>query len=160
MRPGRSHPGNQFNQQAAAPRPRQAEVKTSLLRHLERPIERLERTLFSVSKMTQRLVGRPSDEEWRAWRTAGRNGIWQRSEQQQLGRTFPRRCSRSGKPSMPCIRSANIRRGEIQRSSGRLRPVEALQQASPGSWHVQNSGCRSKGLQDLPHLAAQLQVDC
>ncbi len=149
---------DQFNQQAAAPR-QQAEVEQSRIRHLEQAIERLSERIQRLEDERSGLSAGPLDEELaELGEQLAEMELRSESEQQQL-EDLSEALQQERETLNALHQERDIRRGEIQRSSGRLASLEALQQAALDHGQGVQQWLQEQGLQDLPHLAAQLQVD-
>ncbi len=149
---------DQFNQQAAAPR-QQAEVEQSRIRHLEQAIERLSERIQRLEDERSGLTSGPLDEEL-AELTEQLAEMELRSETEQQQLTDISDNLQHERETLHALhQERDIRRGEIQRRSGRLASLEALQQAALDQGQGVQEWLREQGLQDLPQLAGQLQVD-
>ncbi|GGC97738.1 chromosome segregation protein SMC [Halopseudomonas salina] len=149
---------DQFNQQAAAPR-QQAEVEQSRIRHLEQAIERLSERIQRLEDERSGLTSGPLDEEL-AELTEQLAEMELRSETEQQQLTDISDNLQQERETLHALhQERDIRRGEIQRQSGRLASLEALQQAALDQGQGVQQWLREQGLQDLPQLAGQLQVD-
>mgnify|MGYP003631827912 CR=1 FL=1 len=149
---------DQFNQQAAAPR-QQAEVEQSRIRHLEQAIERLSERIQRLEDERSGLTAGPLDDELAELsEQLAEMELRSESEQQQL-EDLSEALQQELETLNALHQERDIRRGEIQRSSGRLASLEALQQAALDHGQGVQQWLQEQGLQDLPHLAAQLQVD-
>lgn len=149
---------DQFNQQAAAPR-QQAEVEQSRIRHLEQAIERLSERIQRLEDERSGLSAGPLDEELtELTEQLAEMELRSETEQQQLT-DLSDNLQQERETLHALHQERDIRRGEIQRQSGRLASLEALQQAALDQGHGVQQWLRDQGLQDLPQLAGQLQVD-
>ncbi len=149
---------DQFNQQAAAPR-QQAEVEQSRIRHLEQAIERLSERIQRLEDERSGLSSGPLDEELAELaEQLAEMELRSETEQQQLT-DISDNLQQERETLHALHQERDIRRGEIQRQSGRLASLEALQQAALDQGQGVQQWLREQGLQDLPQLAGQLQVD-
>ncbi len=149
---------DQFNQQAAAPR-QQAEVEQSRIRHLEQAIERLSERIQRLEDERSGLSSGPLDEELAELsEQLAEMELRSETEQQQL--TDLSDSLQQERETLHALhQERDIRRGEIQRQSGRLASLEALQQAALDQGQGVQQWLRDQGMQHLPQLAGQLQVD-
>lgn len=149
---------DQFNQQAASPR-QQAEVEQSRIRHLEQAVERLGERIQRLEDERAGLSSGPLDEELAelAERLAELD-LRQETEQESLA-DLGERIAQERDTLTALTQEQNIRRGEIQRQSGRMASLEALQQAALEQGAGVRQWLRDQGLEDRPQLASLLKVE-
>ncbi|MFO7706203.1 MAG: chromosome segregation protein SMC, partial [Halopseudomonas sp.] len=149
---------DQFNQQAAAPR-QQAEVEQARIRHLEQAVERLSERIRRLEDECSGLTAGPLDEELaELGEQLAELQLRSESQQQQL-EELTESLQQEGDSLNALQQERDSRRGDIQRSSGRLASLEALQQSALDHGQGVREWLQEQGLQDLPPLAEQLQVD-
>ncbi len=148
---------DQFTQQAASPR-QQAEVEQSRIRHLEQAVERLGERIQRLEDERAELTSGPLDEELEelAERLAELE-LLQETEQDRLA-DLSEHLQQEQDSLTGLTQEQNVRRGEIQRQSGRMASLEALQQAALEQGAGVRQWLRDQGLEGSPQLAAQLQV--
>lgn len=147
----------QFNQQAAVPR-QQAEVEQSRIRHMEQSIERLGERIQRLEEERGSLNAGPLDDEL-AELGEQLAELEMRGEGDQLALAEVGETLQHERDNLNALQQEqDIRRGEMQRGSGRLASLEALQQAAldqgteVGDWLV------AQGLAGGRQLAEQIQV--
>ena len=149
---------DQFNHQAAAPR-QQAEVEQSRIRHLEQAIERLSERIQRLEDERSGLTSGPLDDELaELGEQLAELELRSESEQHRL-EELSEGLQQERETLNALHQERDIRRGEIQRSSGRLASLEALQQAALDHGQGVQQWLQEQGLQGLPHLAEQLHVE-
>ncbi|WP_150305929.1 chromosome segregation protein SMC [Pseudomonas saliphila] len=149
---------DQFNQQSASPR-QQAEVEQARIRHLEQATERLAERIQRLEEERATLTAGPlGDELTELNEQLAELELRGEADQQQLealGDTL-----RQERDALAALtQEAEIRRGELQRHSGRMASLEALQQAALDHGAGVRDWLRQQGLGERPQLAAQLQVE-
>ncbi len=149
---------DQFNQQAAAPR-QQAEVEQSRIRHLEQAVERFAERIKRLEEERASLTAGPLDEELTELNE-------QISELELRAETDQQRLDELGeslaqeRENLTALtQELNIRRGEVQRQSGRMASLEALQQAAMDHGVGVRDWLAGQGLTSAPQLASLLQVE-
>ena len=149
---------DQFNQQASAPR-QQAEVEQSRIRHLEQAVERFGERMQRLEDERSTLTAGPLDDELAELREQlAELDLRSETEQQQLADVTD--SLQTQRETLTALgQEQDIRRGEIQRQSGRLASLEALQQAALDRGADVSDWLREQGFDDLPQLAEQLSVD-
>ena len=149
---------DQFNQQAAAPR-QQAEVEQSRIRHLEQAIERLSERIQRLEDERGTLTAGPLDDELAELsEQLAEMELRSESDQQQLS-DLAENLQLKRENLHALHQERDIRRGEIQRQSGRLASLEALQQAALDQGQGVQQWLDEQGWRERPPLAEQLQVD-
>ncbi|HDZ58072.1 MAG TPA: chromosome segregation protein SMC [Pseudomonas xinjiangensis] len=149
---------DQFNQQAAAPR-QQAEVEQSRIRHLEQAVERFSERIQRLEEERNTLTAGPLDNELaELGEQIAELDLRSETDQQQLA-DLADRLQQERETLTALTQELNIRRGEIQRQNGRMASLEALQQAALDHGTGVRDWLQQHGLEDLPQLASQLQVE-
>lgn len=148
---------DQFNQQAAAPR-QQAEVEQSRIKHLEQAIERLSERIKRLEEEQQGLGAGTLDEELEALNEQLVE-LELRSEEGQLRLDELADQLLQEKDRLQALnQEQDNRRGEMQRASGRLSSLEALQQAALDHGKGVSEWLAAQGLDQATALAQQIQV--
>ncbi len=149
---------DQFNQRAAEPR-QQAEVEQSRIRHMEQSVERLgERIQRLEDERAGLSVGSLDDELAELSEQLAELELRSEGEQVQLAEVGER--LQQDRDTLSALQQEqDIRRGELQRGSGRLASLEALQQAALAQGSDVGDWLSAQGLQGRGLLAEQLQVE-
>ncbi|UAW99402.1 chromosome segregation protein SMC [Halopseudomonas nanhaiensis] len=149
---------DQFNQQASAPR-QQAEVEQSRIRHLEQAVERFGERIQRLEDERATLSAGPLDDELaELGEQLAELDLRSESEQHQLA-DVTESLQLQRETLTVLTQEQDSRRGEIQRQSGRLASLEALQQAALDRGAEVSDWLREQGLDALPPLAEQLTVE-
>ncbi|SDS11791.1 condensin subunit Smc [Halopseudomonas sabulinigri] len=147
----------QFNQQAAVPR-QQAEVEQSRIRHMEQSIERLGERIQRLEDERSGLSSGPLDDEL-AELGEQLAELEMRGEGDQLALADVSETLQHERDNLNALQQEqDIRRGEMQRGSGRLASLEALQQAALDQGSDVGDWLAAQGLAGGRQLAEQIQV--
>ena len=149
---------DEFNQRASATR-QQAEVAQSRIRHLEQSVERFGDRLRRLEEEGGGLDSGGLEEDVAALaEQLAELELRAETDQQQLDEVAGS-LQRERQALEAAAQELDIRRGEYQRSGGRLASLEALQQAALDQGAGVQKWLREQGLEDAQVLATRLQVE-
>ena len=149
---------DQFNQRAAEPR-QQAEVEQSRIRHMEQSVERLGERIQRLEDERSGLNAGSLDDEL-AELAEQLAELELRSETDQMKLSDVSERLQQDRETLNALQQEqDIHRGELQRGSGRLASLEALQQAALAKGSDVGDWLAGQGVQGHGLLAEQLQVE-
>jgi chromosome segregation protein len=147
-----------FNLHSAEPR-QQAEVQQSRIHQLEQSLQRLAERRRRLTDERQQLTGEPQDAVV-AELTEQVAIAERRLEQLQAGEDEQAQTLQQLREQLQQTSQAQHQaQGELQRLSGRLASLEALQQAALEPGNDTSHWLREQGLSNSPRLAEQLRVE-